>query len=84
MTAPGTNSASFAPVFICDLLELKVEGHQTRQMGATYYVQETDHSKATVRVGADYYRKATDDDVKDSKVKRYKITRFQVRMVNQS
>lgn len=74
MTAPGTDSASFAPVFICDLLELKAEEASNPTDGATYYVQETDHSKATVRVGADYYRKATDDDVKDSKVKRYKIT----------
>lgn len=74
MTAPGTDSASFAPVFICDLLELKVEEASKPTDGATYYVQETDPSKATVRVGADYYRKATDDDVKDSKVKRYKIT----------
>lgn len=74
MTAPGTDSASFAPVFICDLLELKAEEASNPTDGATYYVQETDPSKATVRVGADYYRKATDDDVKDSKVKRYKIT----------
>ena len=37
-------------------------------------MQETDPSKATVRVGADYYRKATDDDVKDSNVTKYKIT----------
>ena len=78
MTAPGTDSAGktspFAPVFICDLLELKAEEVSNQTDGATYYVQETDPSKATVRVGADYYRKATDDDVKDSKVKRYKIT----------
>ena len=74
MTAPGTDSASFAPVFICDLLELKAEEASNPTDGATYYVQETDHSKATVRVGADYYRKATDEEVKDSKVKRYKIT----------
>ena len=78
MTAPGTDSAGkpspFAPVFICDLLELKVEEASNPTDGATYYVQETDHSKATVRVGADYYRKATDDDVKDSNVKKYKIT----------
>ena len=78
MTAPGTDSAGkpspFAPVFICDLLELKAEEASNQTDGATYYVQETDHSKATVRVGADYYRKATDDDVKDGNVKRYKIT----------
>ena len=78
MTAPGTDSAGkpspFAPVFICDLLELKAEEASNPTDGATYYVQETDPSKATVRVGADYYRKATDDDVKDSKVKTYKIT----------
>ena len=74
MTAPGTDSASFAPVFICDLLELKVEEASKPTDGATYYVQETDPSKATVRVGADYYRKATDDDVKDSNVTKYKIT----------
>lgn len=78
MTAPGTDSAGkpspFAPVFICDLLELKAEEALKPTDGATYYVQETDHSKATVRVGADYYRKATDDDVKEGSVKKYKIT----------
>ena len=78
MTAPGTDSAgkpsTFAPVFICDLLELKAEEASNQTDGATYYVQETDPSKATVRVGADYYRKATDDDVKDSNVTKYKIT----------
>lgn len=78
MTAPGTDSAGktspFAPVFICDLLELKAEEVSNQTDGATYYVQETDPSKATVRVGADYYRKATDDDVKDSNVTKYKIT----------
>lgn len=78
MTAPGTDSAGktspFAPVFICDLLELKAEEVPNQTDGATYYVQETDPSKATVRVGADYYRKATDDDVKDSNVTKYKIT----------
>ena len=78
MTAPGTDSAGktspFAPVFICDLLELKAEEASNQTDGATYYVQETDPSKATVRVGADYYRKATDDDVKDSNVTKYKIT----------
>lgn len=74
MTAPGTDSASFAPVFICDLLELKAEEASNPTDGATYYVQETDPSKTTVRVGADYYRKATDDDVKDSNVTKYKIT----------
>lgn len=78
MTAPGTDSAGkpspFAPVFICDLLELKAEEASNLTDGATYYVKETDHSKATVRVGADYYRKAADEDVKGSNVKRYKIT----------
>lgn len=75
MTAPGTDSASpFAPVFICDLLELKAEEELNQTDGATYYVQETDPSKATVRVGADYYRKATDEEVKDSKATKYKIT----------
>ena len=78
MTAPGKDSAGkpspFAPVFICDLLELKAEEASNQTDGATYYVQETDHSKATVRVGADYYRKATDEEVKDSKVTKYKIT----------
>ena len=78
MTAPGKDSAGkpspFAPVFICDLLELKAEEALKPTDGATYYVQETDPSKATVRVGTDYYRKAADEDVKDSNVKRYKIT----------
>lgn len=75
MITPGTDSASpFAPVFICDLLELKAEEELKQTDGATYYVQETDPSKATVRVGVDYYRKATDEEVKDSKVTKYKIT----------
>lgn len=78
MTAPGTDSAGkpspFAPVFICDLLELKAEEALKPTDGATYYVQETDPSKATVRVGTDYYRKAADEDVKDSNVTKYKIT----------
>lgn len=75
MTAQGTDSVSqFAPVFICDLLELKAEEASNLTDGATYYVQETDHSKATVRVGADYYRKATDEEVKNIKVTKYKIT----------
>lgn len=78
MTAPGTDSAGkpspFAPVLICDLLELKAEEALKPTDGATYYVQETDPSKATVRVGTDYYRKAADEDVKDSNVTKYKIT----------
>ena len=78
MTAPGTDNAGkplpFAPVSICDLLELKAEEALKPTDGATYYVQETDPSKATVRVGADYYRKATDEDVKDDNVTKYKIT----------
>ena len=78
MTAPGTDSAGkpspFAPVFICDLLELKAEEALKPTDGATYYVQETDHSKATVRVGTDYYRKAADEDVKDGNATKYKIT----------
>lgn len=78
MTAPDKDSAGkpspFAPVFICDLLELKAEEASNQADGATYYVQEKDFSKVTVRVGTDYYRKATDEEVKDSKVTKYKIT----------
>ncbi len=78
MTAPDKDSAGkpspFAPVFICDLLELKAEEASNQADGATYYVQEKDSSKVTVRVGTDYYRKATDEEVKDSKVTKYKIT----------
>lgn len=78
MTAPGTDSVgkplTFAPVFICDLLELKAEEALNPTDGATYYVKETDSSKATVRVGTDSYRKAADEDVKDGNVTKYKIT----------
>lgn len=78
MTAPDKDSAGkpspFTPVFICDLLELKAEEASNQADGATYYVQEKDSSKVTVRVGTDYYRKATDEEVKDSKVTKYKIT----------
>ena len=39
--------------------------------GTTYYVKETDPSKATVRIGTDYYRKAEE---KDKDAEKYRVT----------
>ncbi len=59
---------SFIPVDICNLLGLTVSGPVTDvSEGATYYVKETATGNATVRVGTEYYRKATEDDVNAQK-----------------
>ena len=76
MTVPGSSGQGqtpqkFAPVYICDLLGLKAEQVLELQDGTTYYVKETEPSKATVRIGADYYRKAEEND-KD--VEKYRMT----------
>ena len=53
----------FNPVDICDLLGLTVSGPVADVTeGAAYYVKETATGNATVRVGTEYYRKATEDD----------------------
>ena len=62
----------FCPVYICDLLEMKVSDPIVEETeGTTYYVIENDPAKATVRVGTTYYRKAEESD-KD--VSKYRIT----------
>lgn len=76
MTVPGSTGQGqtpqkFVPVYICDLLGLKADSVSEPQDGTTYYVKETDPSKATVRIGADYYRKAEEED-KDAE--KYRMT----------
>lgn len=76
MTVPGSTGQGqtpqkFAPVYICDLLGLKADPVSEPKDGTTYYVKETDPSKATVRIGADYYRKAEE---KDKDAEKYRMT----------
>lgn len=76
MTVPGSTGQGqtpqkFAPVYICDLLGLKADLVSKPQDGTTYYVKETDPSKATVRIGSDYYRKAEE---KDKDAEKYRVT----------
>ena len=76
MTVPGSSGQGqtpqkFAPVYICDLLGLKADLVLELEDGTTYYVKETDSSKATVRIGADYYRKAEE---KDKDAEKYRMT----------
>lgn len=76
MTVPGSSGQGqtpqkFAPVYICDLLGLKAEQVLELKNGTTYYVKETEPSKATVRIGADYYRKAEE---KDKDAEKYRMT----------
>lgn len=76
MTVPGSSGQGqtpqkFAPVYICDLLGLKAEQVLELKDGTTYYVKETEPSKATVRIGADYYRKAEE---KDKDAEKYRMT----------
>ena len=68
LTAP--DDTAFSPVYICDLLGLKAELAGTGDADSTYYVVESDKTKATIRIGDTYYRKAED---KDNGTK-YKIT----------
>lgn len=60
----------FRPVYICDLLGLQAEKVPDTKDGVTYYVKETEISKATVRIGSDYYREAEEKDTGD----KYRIT----------
>lgn len=68
LTAP--DGTAFSPVYICDLLGLKAETADTGDSGSTYYVVESDKTKATIRIGDTYYRKAEDKDIGE----KYKIT----------
>ena len=69
-TADG--QTAFRPVYICDLLNMKVSDPVTEEAeGTTYYVIENDPAKATVRVGTTYYRRAEE---KDKDVSKYRIT----------
>lgn len=75
MTVPGSTGQGqtpqkFAPVYICDLLGLKADLVSEPKDGTTYYVKETEISKATVRIGSDYYRQAGEKDTGDE----YRIT----------
>lgn len=70
-TGQGQTPQKFAPVYICDLLGLKADLVSEPNDGTTYYVKETDPSKATVRIGADYYRKAEE---KDKDAEKYRMT----------
>ncbi len=59
---------AFCPVYICDLLDMKVSDPVTEETeGTTYYVVENDPAKATVRVGTTYYRRAEENDKSVSK-----------------
>lgn len=69
-TADG--QTAFRPVYICDLLNMKVSDPVTEEAeGTTYYVIENDPAKATVRVGTIYYRRAEENDKDAGK---YRIT----------
>ena len=68
LTAP--DGTAFSPVYICDLLGLKAEQAGTGDADSTYYVEESDKTKATIRIGDTYYRKAEDKDTGT----KYKIT----------
>ena len=70
-TGQGQTTQKFAPVYICDLLGLKADLVSEAEDGTTYYVKETDPSKATVRIGTDYYRKAEE---KDKDAEKYRMT----------
>lgn len=70
MTSDGTTP--FCPVYICDLLDMKVSGPVAEETeGTTYYVVENTPAKATVRVGTTYYRKA---EANDKDAEKYCIT----------
>ena len=65
------DTSSFTPVVICELLGLTVSEPVTDEAeGAAYYVK-TNEENATVKVGKEYYRKATEEDTKEEK---YSIT----------
>lgn len=69
-TADG--QTAFRPVYICDLLNMKVSDPVTEEAeGTTYYVVENEPAKATVRVGTTYYRRAEENDKDAGK---YRIT----------
>ena len=62
----------FCPVYICDLLEMTVSDPVAEETeGTTYYVEENNSAKATVRVGTTYYRRAEEND---KGVSKYRIT----------
>ena len=71
LTAPD-GSTTFSPVYICDLLGLKAEVADPGDPDSTYYVveSESDKTKATIRIGDTYYRKAEEKDTGE----KYKIT----------
>lgn len=70
MLAPD-GKTSFSPVPICDLLGLTVA--EAGDVAGTPYVEESDITKATVKVGDTYYRKAGEGD-EDAAKDKYIIT----------
>lgn len=66
---------AFTPVSICDLLELTAESVTKVTEGKTYYVEDTEanHTKATVRIGTKYYRRADEKELADNGVTKYSI-----------
>ena len=73
-SSTASEDNNFKPVYICDLLGLTATQADEPDAAKTYYVKVDSKDTATVRVGTDYYRKATDEDVKGSNVTKYKIT----------
>ena len=70
MTSDG--KTPFCPVYICDLLKMTVSDPVAEETeGTTYYVEENNSAKATVRVGTTYYRRAEEND---KGVSKYRIT----------
>ena len=66
---------AFTPVSICDLLDLTAKPVTEVTEGKTYYVEDTeaDHANATVRIGTTYYRKASDEELKNATIAKYSI-----------
>lgn len=66
---------AFTPVSICDLLDLTASQVEQVTDGKTYYVidTETDNANATVRIGTTYYRKASDEELKNDNIAKYSI-----------
>lgn len=65
------DSEYFAPVPICDLLELKIDPELTD--GKTQYVI-TESAQATVRVKGTYYRPATNEEKSDTRIPKSNIS----------
>ena len=74
-TKKPDGQTGFSPVYICDLLGRTVSDPVTDATeGTSLYVKETEPSKATVRSGNTYYRKAEDEELKDQTIEKHRIT----------